>query len=237
MGKIGQSKSLEAARSAGFTIGSYLKEYGFNLDFAPDADVYSNPANKVIGTRSFGSDPDLVSLMVRWCIDGFHDAGMGTTIKHFPGHGDTKGDTHSGYVAVTKTWEELEKTELVPFADNLKTADAIMVAHITLKNALTDGLPASLSRELIQGKLRDEMGYQGLVITDALEMGAIKKNFQGNDAVLKAIEAGNDIILMPADYKSAVDAVVSAVSDGKISEERIDESVLRILRYKLRYCY
>lgn len=236
MGRIGASKDTEKAEAAGYTIGSYLKDYGFSLDFAPDADVFSNPKNTVIGTRAFGSDPQLVSRMVSACIDGFHEAGVGTTIKHFPGHGDTAADTHSGYVAVNKSWEELLDMELVPFMDNMDKTDMIMVAHITMKNVTSDGLPASLSKELIEGRLRGELGYDGIVITDALGMGAISRNYKPGEAAVLAFEAGNDILLLPGDYKKAADALLEAVESGRISEERVDESVRRILEFKYRYC-
>ena len=236
MGKIGATKDPEKAKDAGFTIGSYLKAYGFSLDFAPDADVFSNPKNTVIGTRAFGSDPALVSSMVSACIDGFHQAGVGTTIKHFPGHGDTTADTHSGYVAVSKSWEQLLEMELVPFMDNMEKTDMIMVSHITMKNVTSDGLPASLSRELLEGRLRGELGYDGLIITDALGMGAISRNYAPGEAAVLAFEAGNDILLLPGDYKKAVDALLEAVESGRISQERVDESVRRILEFKYKFC-
>ncbi len=236
MGKIGASGDTEKARAAGFTIGSYLKDYGFSLDFAPDADVFSNPKNTVIGTRAFGSDPRLVSSMVSSCIEGFHQAGVGTTIKHFPGHGDTAADTHSGYVAVSKSWEQLLDMELVPFMENMEKTDVIMVSHITMKNVTSDGLPASLSKELLEGRLRGELGYEGLIITDALGMGAISRNYSAGEAAVLAFEAGNDILLLPGDYKKAADALLEAVESGRISEERVDESVRRILEFKYKYC-
>ena len=237
MGAVGATKDTLKAYQAGLYIGRYIREYGFNMDFAPDADINTNPKNKVIGNRAFGSDPQLVSSMVSSAIDGFHRSNVGAVIKHFPGHGDTSADTHSGYVAVNKSWEELLEAELVPFIDNLSKTDAVMAAHITMKKVTDDGLPASLSKELLTGKLREELGYDGLIITDSLEMGAIKKNYGAEEAVIMAIEAGNDLLLMPVDYKKAVDAVLKALEEGRISEERIDESVLRILKYKLKYCY
>ncbi len=214
------------------TIGTYLADYGFDLDFAPDADVLTNAANKVIGNRSFGSDPQFVSEMVSAGLDGLHAAGVLGCIKHFPGHGNTAGDTHSGTVKTQKTWEELLECDLVPFIGNLEKTDMIMAAHIIAPSVSEDGLPASLSKELITDRLRNELGYDGVVITDAMNMGAVAKNYTPEEAVIASIQAGVDIILMPADYKAAFNAIKDAVLAGEISEERVDESVLRILRLK-----
>ncbi|MBQ9375396.1 MAG: fibronectin type III domain-containing protein, partial [Ruminococcus sp.] len=197
MQAIGNTKKSANAQNAGKAIGTYLKKYGFNLDFAPVADVNTNPNNIVIGARAFGSNPTLVSNMVKAMITGFHSAKVMTCIKHFPGHGDTKGDTHNGYVAVNKTWEQLKKCELIPFVNNLKTTDMVMVAHITANKVTNDKLPASLSKAMITGKLRSELKYNGVVITDALAMGAISKNYKSGYASVKAIQAGADIVLMP----------------------------------------
>ena len=198
------------------------------------ADINSNPLNIVIGNRSFGSDKELVSSMVSSFLDGLHSEKVAGCIKHFPGHGDVSGDTHDGYVAVLKTWDQLLDTELVPFCENMDTADMIMVAHLTLPNITPDGLPASLSHELITEKLRGELGYQGLIITDALAMGAIEKAYSSSEAAVLAFNAGSDILLMPYDYREAFEGVLSAVQSGEISEERLNESVLRILELKER---
>ena len=222
------------ARQAAEYIASYLKEYGFNMDFAPVADINTNPENIVIGDRAFGSDPEKVSRIVGEYLDGLHVHGIAGSIKHFPGHGDTKGDTHDGYVAVTKTWPELLKAEIIPFADNLHKADTVMIAHITMKNVTKDNLPATLSREIITGKLREELGYTGVVIADAMMMGAIKDNYTSAESAVLALEAGCDILLMPYDYCEAFDGVVEAVESGRLSEARIDESVNRIMNLKER---
>ena len=156
--------------------------------------------------------------------------------KHFPGHGDTAGDTHDGYVSVTKTWDELKSCELIPFIAAMKAGtDMIMAAHITAVNVTDDGLPASLSKELITDRLRGELGYQGVVITDSLAMGAIENKYSSADAAVKAIAAGVDIVLIPMDYRAAFEGVRKAVEDGTISKERLDESVLRILNLKEQY--
>ena len=231
MNAVGQTGDPENARGAGQIIGSYLWAYGFTMDFAPVADVNTNPENIVIGNRAFGSDPHLVSKMDAAFLSGLHSTGVKGCIKHFPGHGDTKGDTHADYVAVTKTWDQIKECELIPFIENFGNTDSIMVAHVTFTN-IDDKYPASLSKKLITGKLRQELGYKGLILTDALNMGAIEKNFGSGEAAVLAFEAGNDILLMPKDFNKAYSAMISAAKSNRISEERINESLLRILTLK-----
>ena len=233
--EIGESGDTDKAKEVGETIGTYLSEFGLNLDLAPVADIYSNSDNTVIGDRAFGKDAATVSSMVSACIDGFHSKGVMTCLKHFPGHGDTSEDTHDGFVSVEKTWDELLDEELIPFADNLDKTDMVMVAHITLPNVSDDGLPASLSKVMITDKLRGELGYNGVVITDALAMGAIEENYKIEDSAVKVIEAGADLILMPSLFVDTYDAVLAAVNSGDISAERLDESVGRILTLKEKY--
>ncbi|MBQ7544367.1 MAG: alpha,alpha-phosphotrehalase [Synergistaceae bacterium] len=233
--KYESTASITNPREAASYIASYIKDYGFNINFAPVADVNTNPENIVIGDRAFGSDPEHVSRMVSGYLDGLHSQGIAGSIKHFPGHGDTKNDTHEGSVYVLKTWEELMKCELVPFIDNLKKTDSVMIAHIVMKNVTHDGLPATLSRELVTGKLRGELGYDGVVIVDALMMKAISNNYTSAEAAVLALEAGCDILLMPYDYREAFDGVMEAVKSGRITEARIDESVNRITKLKEKY--
>ena len=232
MGAIGASGDVENARKAGQLIGSYLAEYGFTLDFAPDVDVNTNPKNIVIGDRAFGSDPELVAGMAGAFLDGLHSVGVKGCIKPFPGHGDTTGDTHADYVAVTKDWGELKECELIPFIKNFSAADCVMIAHLSVPNITRDGLPASLSKELISGKLRGDLGYDGVVLTDALNMGAIEKNYADGEAAVLAFEAGNDILLMPNDFAASYNAMLEAVKSGRIAEKCVDESVMRILLLK-----
>ena len=232
MAEIGARGDVEEARQLGGTIGAYLHQYGFALDFAPVADLWTNPQNSVIGSRSFGSDPALVSEMVLAVIDGLHEERVLSCIKHFPGHGDTRGDSHDGYVLLERSWEELLERELIPFVDNLDNTDLVMVAHILLPQITGDGLPASLSAELITGRLRGELGYDGLVVTDSLAMGAITDQYTSAQAAVLAVEAGADLLLMPQDYTAAFDGVLDAVRQGEVDESRLDESVLRILRAK-----
>lgn len=235
MEDIGKSGDASKAEEVGRQIGLYLKELGFNLDFAPVADTNTNPQNIVIGDRSYGSDPALVARMVSAQLDGMHDSGIMGTLKHFPGHGDTKDDTHSGYVSIEKTWDELKECELVPFITALPKADMVMVSHITAVNVTSDKLPTSMSETMITGKLRNELGYDGVIITDAMAMGAVADNYTSADAAVTAVKAGVDIVLMPQNLDEAFNGVMNAVTDGEISMARLDESVMRILKLKARY--
>ena len=229
---IGTTQDPRNAYNAAKTIAGYIKEYGFNMNFAPVADINTNPKNIIIGTRAFGSDPEQVSKMVSAYLDGLHSQGIAGSIKHFPGHGDTTKDTHTDYVAVFKNWDELLNAELIPFIENFEKTDSVMIAHITMKNVTSDDLPATLSKELITGKLRGELGYDGLIITDAMNMGAIRDNYSSGEAAVSAFEAGCDILLDPYDYREAFNAVLNAVTSGRISEQRLNESVQKILGLK-----
>lgn len=235
MEDIGKAGDASKAEEVGRQIGFYLKELGFNLDFAPVADTNTNPQNIVIGDRSYGSDPALVARMVSAQLDGMHDSGIMGTLKHFPGHGDTKDDTHSGYVSIEKTWDELKECELVPFITALPKADMVMVSHITAVNVTSDQLPTSMSETMITGKLRNELGYDGVIITDAMAMGAVADNYTSAEAAVTAVKAGVDIVLMPQNLDEAFNGVINAVTDGEISMARLDESVMRILKLKARY--
>lgn len=232
MGKIGGTGDPEKARAASETIGSYLKELGFHLDFAPIADVRTNSGNAVIGNRAFSSDPEAASGMVAAAVQGFHEAGMACTLKHFPGHGHTEGDTHYGSAATNKTWEEMLECELLPFQAGIAAgADAVMLAHILTPNASADALPASLSPEMV-ARLRNDLGFDGLIITDSLSMAAITKNYSSDEAAMAALYAGADVLLMPRDLKTAFDMMVWAAEESILPISRIDESVRRILRFK-----
>lgn len=234
MSVIGAAGDIGRASNVGETIGGYLSRLGFNLDFAPVADVLSNPDNTVVKLRSFGSSPSLVSSMSLAVSKGLNKQGVYSTYKHFPGHGATEGDTHEGYAYTSKTLEELKSCELKPFQNAIDNgADFIMVAHISVPSVTGDNTPASLSYKMITEVLRNQMGYDGIVITDSMSMGAITKNYSANEAVVRTIEAGTDIVLMPQNLEQAYNAVLSAVNSGRISESRINESVRRILKVKL----
>lgn len=216
-------------------IGKYLAELGFNFDFAPDADVITNPLNEIIGSRSFGTDSDMVALLSKTYSDGLHEEGILSSYKHFPGHGATEGDTHEGFAFTNKTLDELRENDLVPFASaQAAGADSVMVAHISLPMVLGDNTPCTLSKEIITDLLKDELGFKGLVVTDALNMKAITENYTPAEAAVKAVSAGADIILMPPDLDAAVEAIKAAVESGKIDEARIDEAVKKILEAKCK---
>lgn len=232
---VGRSGDVKQAEDVGKTIGKYMKDYGLNLDLAPVADIYSNPANKVIGSRSFGSDANSVSLMVNACVKGFHEQGMMTCLKHFPGHGDTVSDSHYGAAVVNRTWTELLERELVPFVGSLNDTDMVMAAHVSIPKVTGDNTPASLSKVIITDKLRNELGYGGVIITDSLGMGAVTKSCTPAEAPVKALEAGCDILLTPPSLPIAYKGVLDAVKSGRLTEQRIDESVSRILTLKYKY--
>lgn len=234
MAEIGAQNDPQKAYQVGSAIGSYLAEYGFNMDFAPDADVLTNSANQVIGNRSFGADPELVWSMSSQVAKGLKDQGVQPVYKHFPGHGATLGDTHEGFSYTEKTLDELMQAELVPFARAAESGEScIMAAHIAATGVTGDETPASLSRALITGVLREKLGFDGVVVTDALNMGAIQNLYSSGEAAVAAVEAGADLLLMPADFNAAYEAVLQAVQDGTISRERLDLSVRRIGRMKL----
>lgn len=232
MSEIGASGNVQSAYDIGLEIGGYLSELGFNVDFAPVADVLTNPDNTVVRSRSFGSDPLLVADMASAVSAGLNDSGVLSTFKHFPGHGATEGDTHEGYAYTPKTLEELSGSELLPFQRGIdEGVDMIMVGHISLPAIIGDDTPASLSYKMITEILRKQMGYDGLVITDAMNMGAISQLYTSADAAIKSIQSGTDLILMPADFADAYQGVLNAINN-QISVERIDESARRIIRAK-----
>lgn len=235
VGAMGNIKSEKDAYEAGNQIGAYLKELGFNLDFAPDADVLTNQNNTVIGDRSFGADAGTVLSYASAYSDGLHDNGILSTFKHFPGHGATEADTHEGFAYTDKTYEELSAAELVPFAGASEAGiDFIMISHISVPNITGDNIPCSLSYKVVTEILRGDLGYNGILVTDAMNMGAIVEKYTSGEAAAAAINAGVDMILMPQDFHQAAEDVLAAVNRGEISEERIDASLRRILAVKLR---
>ena len=233
MGAIAQSGDESEAFAAGKTIGAYLSAYGLDIDFAPVADVNTNPKNPVIGDRAFGDDPAVAAGMVKQVIAGLHESGAASCVKHFPGHGDTATDTHTGYAETLKTWDEISACEMIPFRAGIEAGtDFVMTAHIAAPNVTGSDEPATMSYTLLTEKLRGELGFQGLIITDALAMGAIREKYSSSQACVQCILAGADILLMPYDYFEAFDGVVQAVENGVIPESRIDESVYRVLSFK-----
>lgn len=234
MAKIGASGDVQQARQAGETIGSYLSELGFNLDFAPDADVLTNSDNTVVKKRSFGSDPRVVSDMSLAVAQGLAQHQVYSVYKHFPGHGATAGDTHQGYAYTDKTLDELKQSELIPFENAIQNNAAfIMAAHISAPRVTGDDTPASLSKTMITDILRGQMGYDGIVVTDAMNMGAVTEQYTSAQAAVKALQAGADLVLMPEDFQEAYQGVLDAVKDGTLTEQRINESVTRIVKVKV----
>lgn len=233
MYSVGSTGNKVEAYMAGQNIGDYLFKYQFDVDFAPVADVFTNPNNKVIGKRAFSSDPTVAAEMSSQFLLGLKDKKVEGCLKHFPGHGDTDTDTHTGYAETLKSWNELLECEMIPFKKGIEAgARVIMTAHVAAPNITGDAKPASLSQLMLTEKLRKELGYKGIIITDAIEMGAIANNYHVGEACLLAIEAGVDILLLPLSLDEVFGAITKAVEDGRITEKRIDESVERILQLK-----
>ena len=205
-----------------------IKQFGFNLDFAPVADTWSNHDNTVIGTRAYSDNFEETAMLVGAAVRGFDEGGVFCTLKHFPGHGNTNEDSHNGIAVSNRTADELKDNEYIAFDRGINAgADMVMVGHITVPSI--DTLPASLSQKIVEGQLRGVLGYDGVIITDALEMGAVANNYSSAETSVMAVEAGCDIILTPKDLSEAVTSIENAVKEGKISEERINASVKRIL--------
>jgi beta-N-acetylhexosaminidase len=235
MEAIGKTGDPANAYECGNTIGTYLTKYGFDIDFAPVADVNTNPDNVIIGPRAFSDDPAVAAPMVTNYLQGLKDAGITGCIKHFPGHGDTTADTHYGYAKSLKTWDEMLQCEMVTFRAGIKWGcQLIMTAHIAAPNVTGSDVPSTMSPIILQDKLRGELGYRNIIVTDAISMGAITNQYTTAQAAVGSILAGSDIVLDPRNYVEAFDAVMAAVADGTISEERINQSVRRILTLKLQ---
>ncbi|WP_211771952.1 glycoside hydrolase family 3 protein [Kutzneria sp. CA-103260] len=231
---LGATRSTADARQAAAITGRELRAMGVNMDNAPDADVNVNPANPVIGVRSFGSDPTLVSNMVSAQVKGYQQSVV-TTAKHFPGHGDAATDSHTGLPVIDHDKATWEKIDAPPFRAAIKAGtDVIMSAHIVFPKIDPSGDPSTLSPTVLTAMLRDELGYRGVVITDSLQMAGVRQKYTDAEIPVKALQAGADMLLMPQNVGTAVNAVINAVQTGQLSERRIDESVARILAVKLR---
>jgi beta-N-acetylhexosaminidase len=232
---LGAGRSTRDARQSAQVIGSELASVGINQDYAPVSDVNVNPANPVIGVRSAGSDPALVSDLAGAQIDGYHAGGVATVAKHFPGHGDTAVDSHFGLPEVTHTRAQLEAIDLPPFRRAIRRGvDTIMTAHVVLRSVDPSGAPATMSRPILTGLLRQELGYGGLIVTDALDMGGATADYPPDVAPVRAFQAGADQLVLAPRMDTAFAAVLSAVNSGAISRQRLDESVARILTLKLK---
>ena len=237
-GYIGKFDDENLSYNIGSIISKELKSLGFNMDFAPVLDIDSNPNNTVIGERAFGNNADIVSKLGIKTMEGLRDGGIIPVVKHFPGHGDTDIDSHYGLPIVTKTLEELNNLEFIPFKNAIENgADVVMVSSIIL-SSIDSEYPATMSKKVTTDILRNKLNFDGVIATDDMTMGAIMDNYNLTDAVIMAINAGNDLILVCHGYDDiikSISAVKDAVSSNIISEERIDESVYRILKLKEKY--
>ena len=233
MREIGASGEPQRAYEVGDKIGAYLADLGFNMDFAPVADVLTNPENMVVARRSFGTDGAVTAAFSNEVVKGLQAHGVSAVLKHFPGHGGTTADSHDGYAATERTLEELMAEDFVPFKEGVSAGvQFIMSGHIAAPAVTGDNTPASMSPKMITEILRGTLGYDGIVITDALNMGAITSSYSSSDAAVKALQAGNDMLLMPENFEEAYQGVMAAVENGTLTEERIDQSVERILKVK-----
>ncbi|WP_328582039.1 glycoside hydrolase family 3 protein [Streptomyces sp. NBC_00370] len=231
----GAGRSHDDARTAGRIAGAELAAMGVRQDYAPDADVNVNPANPVIGVRSFGADPQAVAGLVAAQVSGYQSAGIASTVKHFPGHGDTKDDSHFAIPTINHTVEQWTEIDAPPFKAAIDAGiTAIMTAHIIVPALDPSGDPATLSHPIVTGVLREQLGYDGVVITDALDMAGVREKYGDDRVPVLAVKAGIDQLLNPPDFPLAYNSVLAAVKSGEISEERVEESVLRIFELKDR---
>lgn len=235
MQEIGETGDTSYAQQIGEIIGAEIADLGFNVNFAPVADINTSPLNEEIGNRSFGSDTKLVSSMVKSFVRGLQGKNVSATLKHFPGQGSSTGNTHHESVNLEKDIENLRKVDFKPFEAGVKEgADFIMVSHVSVSRVTEDTVPACMSEIVMKNILRTEFGFDGVIITDAMDMAAITSSYSSAQAAVAAIQAGADIILMPQNYAEAVAGIRQAVEDGTITEKRIDESVLRVLQVKVK---
>jgi beta-N-acetylhexosaminidase len=232
-GEIGATGDPAYSRAVAKATGEELRALGVNLDFAPVADVNINPRNPIIGRRAFGKDPKRVATMVSAAVKGFADADVAATAKHFPGHGDTSVDSHTGLPVIKHTRAEWEKIDAPPFKAAIDAGvDAVMSAHIVFPKLDPSGDPATLSKPILTGLLREKLGFNGVVSTDALNMAGVRQKYNDGEIAVRAVLAGADILLMPNDLPKAYQAVLSAVKSGRISKQRLDQSVTRLLKLK-----
>lgn len=234
MKAIGASQDERQAYETGKTLASGLSALGFNMDFAPVADVLTNPNNYEIGSRSFGSDAVLVANMVRNEVQGLQEHGICAVAKHFPGHGGVIGNSHNNLQYVDTSLEELRNTEFLPFQAAIQAdSDVILISHLVLTDVEPEH-PSTLSRSVVNGLLREELGYEGIIITDSFQMGSITENYDQAEAAVMAIQSGCDMILMPAEYESCYQGILEAVQTGSITEEQINQICIRILQTKIK---
>lgn len=231
--ELGLGDDPEAVYNTYSGIANYLKEYGFNVDFAPVADVLTNPDNEAIGKRAFSSNSEVVAKMIPRAVAGLEDAGISACLKHWPGQGAVDTDTHEGLATTDRTKEDMYQLEFEPFKAGIEAGvNMIMVGHLAAPEITGDNTPSSLSKDIVTDILRDELDYDGIIITDALNMGAISEYYGADEAAIKALKAGCDMILMPEDFVMAYEGVIAAVKEGTIAEERINDCLKRVYRVK-----
>lgn len=236
MWEIGQSNDVNKSYAMGKIIGKDLKQFGINMDFAPVLDIVASENANVIGNRSFGASADLVAKMGVSLGRGLYDSGVIPVYKHFPGHGSTVTDSHYDLPVLTLTKEELLANDLIPFKEAIKNnAKVIMIGHLAIPNITNDKTPSSLSKVIITDLLKNELGYNGLVITDALNMKALTNNYTEKRIYELAINAGVDVLLMPSSIESAIKLIKESVKEGTIKEVQINNSVTKILSLKHDY--
>lgn len=234
--EVANNKTISEIFNLGYEMGIELKNIGIDMNMAPVLDIFSNPKNRVIANRAFGTNAYSVSQKALSFADGLKESGVIAVGKHFPGHGDTQVDSHIELPVINKTYEELKAYELIPFNEAIaRKIPALLIAHISMPNIINKKIPTSLSPEMIEIILRSKLGYTGLVIPDSLKMKALSKYYSQEEIYLNAIKAGNDILLMPQDIKLAFETIYNAVNDGVIDENRINQSVMRILSIKFDY--
>lgn len=233
MYNVGLTDNELIAKEVGQVIAEELRVFGINMDFAPSIDILSNPNNTVIGKRSFGSNSEIVSKMGLALANSLLENGIVPVYKHFPGHGDTYTDSHVSLPIINKSKEELYNLELIPFINAINNgAKVIMIGHLAVPSITGDNTPASLSKILITDFLKNELNYDGIITTDALNMKALTNYYSQEEIYVKAVEAGVDILLMPSSSRECLKAIKKAVDEGIITEERIDQSVRKILKLK-----
>jgi len=234
----GAANDLDATRALGASTAREARAMGVHWVFAPDADVNNNPENPIINIRSFGEDPRRVAAHVTAFIEGARSDPKNmvlTTVKHFPGHGDTATDSHIGLAVVTASKERLSEVELVPFQAAVAAGvDSVMTAHLAVPALEPEEIPATVSKSIMTGVLREQLGFEGLVTTDAMDMQGLSKLLPPGEAAVRALEAGVDVLLIPKDARETVRAILAAVASGRLKQKRVDESALKILRAKVK---
>lgn len=235
MEEIGKTQDADYVYYMASTIARQIRELGFNVDFAPVADVKTSEMNSEIGNRSFGDDPKKVAEFVSAYVKGLESENICSTLKHFPGQGSSSGDTHQGSVDIDSSISKLRKIDFVPFVSGIEAGtDFVMVSHISVSRVTETSEPASVSKLIMTTILREELDYSGLIVTDAFDMACITDKYSPAEAAVKSFHAGADIILMPEDLPEAYDAILSNVKSGKITEKRLNDTVQRILKLKFQ---